>query len=128
MATRQWSVVRCHVERLFQGQGVSGLSEGELLRRFVSTRDEVAFGALLAHHGPMVLGVCRRLLDHPGDVDDAFQATFLVLLRKAASLRDGDSLGPWLHGVARRVALRARSEAESRSPSIRRGSRMPRGR
>ena len=114
MATGQWAVVLRHVRRLFDGGSVSGLSEGQLLERFASTRDEVAFGALLARHGPMVLGVCRGVLDDPNDVDDAFQATFLVLVKKAGALRDGDRLAQWLYGVARRVALRARSDSSRR--------------
>src|ERR1700683_4575547 len=75
------------LERLF-GQGTAiGSTEGELLERFVTRRDEAAFEALVARHGPMVLGVCRHLLRDPNDVDDAFQATFLVLVKKAGSVR-----------------------------------------
>ncbi len=96
------------VERLFQNGTVSGLSEGELLERFVRGHDEAAFEAIVTRHGPMVLGVCRRLLRDPNDVDDAFQATFLVLVRKAGSLRSRELLGNWLYGVAFRVANRAR--------------------
>jgi len=80
-----------------------------LLRRYVAQGDESAFEALLRRHGPMVLGVCRRLLGTAQDVDDAFQATFLVLIRKAASIGDGDRIGNWLYGVAYRVAVRART-------------------
>ena len=125
MATGQWAVVFRHVRRLFEGGGVSGLSEGQLLDRFAETRDEAAFAALLARHGPMVLGVCRGVLDDPHDVDDAFQATFLVLVKKAAALRDGDRLAPWLYGVARRVSLRARSDATRRRTRERNGSEEP---
>jgi RNA polymerase sigma factor (sigma-70 family) len=114
MATGQWSVVLRHVQRLFHGGSVSGLSEGQLLDRFVSSRDEVAFGAIVARHGPMVLGVCRGVLDDPHDVEDAFQATFLILVKKAALVRDRDLLGQWLYGVARRVSLRARAETSKR--------------
>ena len=97
------------VERLF-GQGtVTGLSEEQLLDRFATDRDESAFEALVERHGPMVLGVCRQFLRDPNDVDDAFQATFLVLVRKAGSLRQKELLGNWLYGVASRVALRSRS-------------------
>ena len=114
MASGQWAVVLRHVQRLFHGGSVSGLSEGQLLDRFISTRDEVAFGAIVARHGPMVLGVCRGVLDDPHDVEDAFQATFLILVKKAALVRDRDLLGQWLYGVARRVSLRARSETSKR--------------
>jgi hypothetical protein len=82
-----------HLERLFEQGTATGLSEGELLERFVRGRDESAFEALIARHGPMVLGVCRDLLRDPNDVDDAFQATFLVLVRKAGTLRRCDLLG-----------------------------------
>ncbi len=97
-----------YVEQLFQEGTVAGLSEGSLLERFLLRGDEVAFEALVARHGPLVLGVCRRLLRDPSDVEDAFQATFLVLVRKARSIRDRELLGPWLYGVAYRVALRSR--------------------
>ncbi|HEX5273187.1 MAG TPA: sigma-70 family RNA polymerase sigma factor, partial [Gemmataceae bacterium] len=80
-----------------------------LLDRFARQRDGEAFAALVRRHGPMVLAVCRRLLRHAPDADDAFQAVFLLLVRKAASLRRPEQLGPWLHGVARRVALKARA-------------------
>jgi RNA polymerase sigma factor (sigma-70 family) len=96
------------LERLFGSGTATGLTEGQLLDRFASGRDESAFEALVERHGPMVLGVCRQLLRDPNDVDDAFQATFLVLVRKAGSLRQQELLGNWLYGVAYRVALRGR--------------------
>ncbi|HEV3121910.1 MAG TPA: sigma-70 family RNA polymerase sigma factor, partial [Isosphaeraceae bacterium] len=102
------------LQYLFGTGTVAGVSEAGLLTRFLTRGDEVAFEAILAWHGPMVLGVCRRVLSDASDVEDAFQATFLVLLRKAGSLRDGDLLGPWLHGVASRIAVRARSQAARR--------------
>src|SRR5262249_16532867 len=73
-----------------------------------------AFSALVARHGPMVLAVCRGVLDDPFAVEDAFQATFLILVKKAGAIRRQDLLGPWLFGVARRVALRARAQAARR--------------
>src|SRR6478735_9162041 len=94
------------IQRLFQVGTASGLSEWQLLRRYLTLRDESAFEALVARHGPMVLGVCRRLLHDPRDVEDAFQATFLVLVRRAGALRETEPLSPWLHGVAYRVAAR----------------------
>ncbi|MDR3621304.1 MAG: sigma-70 family RNA polymerase sigma factor [Paludisphaera borealis] len=102
------------IERLFNEGSVSGLSEVQLLERFAARRDEAAFAALVERHGPMVLGVCRRFLRDPNDVDDAFQAVFLVLVRKAGGLRQKDLLGNWLYGVACRVAVRARSTVAQR--------------
>ena len=102
------------MERLFGDGSAVGLTDAELLERFAAGGDEAAFEALVERYGPVVLGVCRRLLRDPNDVDDAFQAVFLVLVRKAGSLRRGDLLGAWLFGVARKVALRARSLAAVR--------------
>ena len=102
------------LECVFGWGTVAGLGEGTLLDRFVTDRDEAAFAALVARHGPMVLGVCRRALRDGHDVEDAFQATFLVLARRAGSIRDGDRVGPWLHGVAHRVAVRARADVARR--------------
>jgi RNA polymerase sigma factor (sigma-70 family) len=89
-------------------------SDAELLQRFVTGRNEAAFAALMARHGPMVLGVCRRLLRHAQDSEDAFQATFLILVRKAASIGKRELLSNWLYGVALRVAARARSMSAQR--------------
>jgi RNA polymerase sigma factor (sigma-70 family) len=114
MASRSYSAAWEQVRRLFERGSVGGLSEWQLLDRYTTRRDEAAFEALVARHGPMVLGVCRRVLHDPHAVEDAFQATFLVLVRKAASLGPRDAIGPWLYGVACRVALHARSAAARR--------------
>src|SRR5215213_818417 len=74
--------------------------DGDLLARFADRRDEGAFAALVRRHGPMVLGVCRRLLPNEPDAEDAFQATFLILALKAASISPRDMVGNWLYGVA----------------------------
>ena len=112
--SRYTQAVLGQLDRLFGRGTVAGLSEGTLLERFVAAHDEAAMAALVARHGPMVLGVCRRLLRDEHDVEDAFQATFLVLVRRAAAIRDGERVGAWLHGVAHRVAVRARANAARR--------------
>ena len=104
------SLVR-QIESLFDGGSVTGLSDRQLLERFTTRRDdagEVAFAALVARHGPMVLVVCQDLLGDRHHAEDAFQAVFLVLARKAGSIREPDLLGNWLYGVALRTAHCAR--------------------
>jgi RNA polymerase sigma factor (sigma-70 family) len=94
------------------GQCPRELTDHDLLKRYATDRDNAAFAGLLYRHGPMVLGVCRRVLRNVVDVDDAFQATFLVLVRKAGSIRKAESVGSWLHGVAFRVASKAKKRAD----------------
>ena len=106
MAIGQQAAVLDGVRRIFEGGTAAASGPDSLLRRFARTGDEAAFAAIVARHGPMVLAVCRRALRDPHDVEDAFQATFLVFVRRAGSIRDGEALGAWLHGVARRVAVR----------------------
>ena len=100
-----------HLRTLCDVGTVTGMSDSMLLERFVSQRDGPAFETIVARHGPMVLSICRRMLADLSDVEDAFQATFLILVRKAGTLRDRQRLGAWLYGVAHRVASRARSQA-----------------
>jgi RNA polymerase sigma factor (sigma-70 family) len=102
------------VARVFRDGTLTGLSDRQLLARFVESRDEAAFESLLLRHGPMVLNVCRRLLRDPADAEDCVQAVFLVLVRKARSIRVEESLGPWLYAVAVRAASRARAQRRAR--------------
>ena len=105
-------------------QGNPDLTDSELLDRFLTQREEAAFAALVQRHGRMVLGVCQRLLGDAHTAEDAFQATFLVLVRRAASIRKKDSVGSWLHGVARRIASKARAQTASRRWRERRSADM----
>src|SRR5882724_2382145 len=92
----------------------AGANDGQLLQRFSRLQDEAAFEALVRRHSAMVLGVCRRILGNHHDAEDAFQATFLVLVRKAASVKPRELVGNWLYGVAYQTAVRARSLAFKR--------------
>src|SRR5262245_45203467 len=106
---------------------VGDLSDAQLLQRFVTANDaaaQVILTALVERHGPMVLSVCRQVLGNPHDADDAFQAAFLVLARKARSIQNTDSAASWLYGVALRVAMRAKSDAARRRTYERRGAAM----
>ena len=97
------------LQTLFSEGTLGGLSDGRLLERFAAHRDEAAFEALLRRHGPMVWGICRRLLRDHHDAEDAFQATFLVLARKGQSIAQPELVANWLYGVAYQTALKARS-------------------
>src|SRR5262245_1295543 len=97
------------IRRIAAHAGAEALNDRELLDCFLNKRDDDAFAILVRRHGPMVRGVCRRILGEAPDADDAFQATFLVLLRKAESIRPRDNVGPWLCGVAYRCASKARA-------------------
>jgi RNA polymerase sigma factor (sigma-70 family) len=108
------------IDRLFGEGTLAGLSDARLVERYVAHRDELAFEALVRRHGPMVLNICRRVLEDPNDADDAFQAAFLLLARKARSIWIDGSLGGWLHRVAWRIALQLKSDTARRRDQERR--------
>jgi RNA polymerase sigma factor (sigma-70 family) len=102
------------IRRVVEDQRLKDLPDQELLRCFLAGRDQAAFDALLRRHGPMVLDVCRKVLGKEQDAEDAFQATFLVLARKAGSIRKRESVGSWLYGVAYRTASKVRVNSAKR--------------
>src|SRR5258708_8270268 len=111
------------LEQLQQAGG--GLTDGQLLARFVAARDEASFAAVLRRHGPMVLGVCRRVLRDYHDAEDAFQATFLVLARRAAAVVKRESVGCYLYAIAYHTALEAAASRARRRARERQVADMP---
>src|SRR5262245_55641658 len=109
MSASQARNVFRHLGKLAQVRRDSAATDQQLLASYVTSRDEAAFATLVERHGGMVLGVCRRFLRSAQDAEDACQATFLVLARKAASIRKQQSLASWLYGTAKRIAQKARS-------------------
>src|SRR5262249_1116124 len=109
MATGQMSSILHHLRRAAFLQDAAEMTDGQLLERFLLRLEDVVFESLVRRHGPMVLGVCRRVLRNAHDAEDAFQATFLVLVRKATSLQLRGTIGNWLYGVAYHTALKARA-------------------
>jgi RNA polymerase sigma factor (sigma-70 family) len=125
MATDQVSeVIRQLRVMVLPGDG-DGLTDGQLLRDYVRRRDEAALTVLVRRHGPMVWGVCRRILGSVHDAEDAFQASFLVLVRKAASIAAPDLVANWLYGVACQTATKARATAARRRQRERQVAAMP---
>jgi RNA polymerase sigma factor (sigma-70 family) len=114
MANRQLSMFLRRLRRVVLLSSAGGPSDSELLQRFIQGRDEEAFELLVWRHGAMVLNVCRRVLRREHDAEDAFQATFLTLVRKAGAIGKREAVGSWLYKVAYRIALRARGAASSR--------------
>jgi RNA polymerase sigma factor (sigma-70 family) len=127
MPTGPPALLLSHLRRLVEAQGLGPLSDRELLQRFAAQHDEAAFAALLRRHGPMVLRVCQRVLHNGHDAEDVFQATFLVLSRKAAVARWHDSVAGWLHEVAHRLAMKVKTGTARRLARERRCVDRPPG-
>src|SRR5437868_9130275 len=125
MATSQMSEVIRHLGGAGLLRKGAGLTDGQLLGDYLSRRDEAALAALVWRHGPMVWGVCRRVLHNYHNAEDAFQATFLVLVRKAASVASRELFANWLYGVAHQTALKARATAAKRKVRERQVTEMP---
>ena len=126
MPVSQLDAIARHVRMLAGAVAAKDATDADLLRRFSLAGDEAAFSALVERHAGMVWSACRRALDRPEDAEDAFQATFLILFRKAGSIRKRTALASWLYGVARRTALRMRrSAAQRRQPPIHPSHRKP---
>jgi RNA polymerase sigma factor (sigma-70 family) len=124
MANAQINLVLRHLRGFRETQVLTQVPDALLLERFAIWHEEAAFGALLRRHGPMVLSVSRRVLRSPQDAEDVFQGTFLLLVRKAASIRKRESVGSWLHGVAHRLALKAREKGFRRRVHEKRAADM----
>jgi RNA polymerase sigma factor (sigma-70 family) len=118
MGPEPFGILLRRLRRLADQSVHGGLADAELLERFVSHRDEAAFEVLIWRHGAMVLGLCRRMLRHDQDAEDAFQATFLTLVRKASSIGKRQALSSWLYKVAYRVALAARARSTKTVPVL----------
>jgi RNA polymerase sigma factor (sigma-70 family) len=114
MATAQLTSIMRFLRRIVAAPGTGEPTDGQLLEGFIHRGEESAFAALMQRHGPMALGVCQRVLGDVHDAEDAFQATFLVLARKAGTVRKYESVGSWLYGVAYRIALKAKAAAARR--------------
>jgi RNA polymerase sigma factor (sigma-70 family) len=125
LATSQMSEVIQHLRKAVLLRDGARLTDGQLLESYIRRRDGAALEALVQRHGPMVWGVCRRVLRNYHDAEDAFQATFLVLVRRAASIASREFLANWLYGVAHQTALKARATAAKRSARERQVKEMP---
>jgi len=123
MANGQLNLVLRHIRKMVGDVPEEGTDQ-ELLERFATGHEEAVFEALMQRHGPMVLGVSQRVLGHEQDAEDVFQATFLVLARKAKSIRQRASLASWLYGVAYRLALKLKATAARRRARERRVAEM----
>src|SRR5690349_635628 len=124
MAKAQLGGVLRHLGELRMTHAVAEASDAELLGRFAERHEDAAFTGLLRRHGPMVWAVSRRVLPDVRDAEDVFQAAFLLLARKAGSIRKRESVGSWLHGVAHRMALKARARGARRQAYEKRAADM----
>src|SRR5438445_12320388 len=120
MATASLASVLQQLRTLAHAKAYEEASDRQLLECLLAEREEAAFIALLKRHGPMVCQVCRRIQGSEHDAEDVFQATFLLLARKAGSIRKPESLASWLHGVAHRLSLEARAQGTRRQARERR--------
>jgi RNA polymerase sigma factor (sigma-70 family) len=125
MTAKHLSKALHHLRCVLRPPSSSALTDGQLLARFVTSRDEAAFNELVRRHGPMVLGVCRRILRHTQDAEDAFQAAFLVLARKAASVVNRHAVGSWLFRVSYRIAVDAKAINDKRRRREKQVEEMP---
>lgn len=125
MATSQMSVVIQHLRKSMLLRDALELTDGQLLDSFISRRAEAAFEAIVRRHGPMVMAVCHRVLRNRHDAEDAFQAAFLVLVRKAASVASRELLANWLYGVAYNTALKAKAMTSKRRLREKQVTEMP---
>ena len=114
-----------YLRRVCAAQAYRDLPDNQLLEKFLTSQEDIAFAALVKRHGPMVQGVCQRTLGDFHDAEDAFQATFLVLARRAGSIRKRDAVGNWLYGVAQRIAIKARAKTTARRNRERQLRDMP---
>src|SRR6516162_11154009 len=114
MSNGQLDNVLRHIQRAVAARQTGELPDRELLGRYVAGHDETAFTAIVERHGGLVLGVCRRILRNEHDAEDACQATFLVLTRKAGTIRKREALASWLYGVASRIALKLHADRRRR--------------
>src|SRR5215469_2214997 len=125
MATGQMNEVIQYLRRTMLPRDSAGLTDSQMLTNYLSRHDHEALAALVRRHGAMVWGVCRRVLRSYHDAEDAFQATFLVLVRKAASIASRELLSNWLYGVAHKTALKARATAARRKERERQATDAP---
>src|SRR5713226_1442337 len=126
MATAQLASVLQQLRTMVHVAAYEDTSDRELLERFLAQREEAAFVALIERHGPMVLHVCRRIQANEHDAEDVFQATFLLLARKAGSIRKPEAVASWLHGVAHRLAVEAKKQGTRRQAREKQAADMSR--